>query len=120
MTISIALGVLLGLVFGLLHRADLRSSSNPPNTNASYSAREALMRTGQGFIGTTVLAMATLTATPPAASILIALTAAICGLLYGALSHGHATTRAAIWKGALAFAGVSGAGHTLLAYWPGH
>ncbi|MFG2867580.1 hypothetical protein [Streptomyces sp. NPDC048338] len=77
------------------------------------------MRTGQAFIGTTVLAMASLTTTPPAA-ILIALTAAVCGLLYGFLAHGHATIRAAIWKAAMAFAGVSGAGHTLLAYWPGH
>ncbi|MFE5835203.1 hypothetical protein ACFQ8W_33880 [Streptomyces sp. NPDC056508] len=36
------------------------------------------MRTGQAFTGATVLAMTALTATPPAASILITLTAAIC------------------------------------------
>ncbi|MFD8440332.1 hypothetical protein ACFV2I_35410 [Streptomyces microflavus] len=64
--------------------------------------------------------MATLMATPRTAATLIAVTAAIGGLLYGFLAHGQATLRTAIWKGATAFAAVTAAGHALLSYWPHH
>lgn len=113
--LSLALGVLFALAFGLLHRADIQPGPlSPPARN---TVKQALMRAGQVLLGSTGISLATLMATPKDASALIALAAVICGLLYGFLASERTTVRTAIWKGAQAFAAVSTAGHALLTYW---
>ncbi|WP_326594283.1 hypothetical protein [Streptomyces sp. NBC_01294] len=59
--------------------------------------------------------MTTLLASPHSASLLIALVAVVCGVVYGCLAHGGATLREAIWKAAKAFASVGTVCHAFLA-----
>ncbi|MEU6213110.1 hypothetical protein ABZ891_24845 [Streptomyces sp. NPDC047023] len=110
-SLAVTFGVLAALVFGMLHRAD----APLPPAPAPRPFQDAFMRGGQAFFGATALGMTTLLASPHSASVLIALVAVVCGVVYGRLAHGGCSLGEAVWKAAKAFASVGTVCHAFLA-----
>ncbi|MFF6896132.1 hypothetical protein ACFY8Z_36690 [Streptomyces microflavus] len=108
--ISLAVGVLVAITAGKLHRSDRPLTSQP-----RYSIQAAVMRAGIALFGTAALILATLRSPQQGASFLILLLAAVTGVAYGLLSHADASIQASIWKGATVAASACGLGQAFLA-----
>ncbi|WP_432029849.1 hypothetical protein [Streptomyces sp. 1222.5] len=112
--ISLAVGVLLALATGFLHRTD-RLNPLAPN----YSIQSATKRGIATLFGTTPLVLSLLRSPDQTATFFILLLAAIAGVVWALLTYFDTTTpqttRAAIWKGAKATAAALAAGQAFLA-----
>ncbi|MEU8653744.1 hypothetical protein [Streptomyces sp. NPDC048737] len=110
--ISLALGVLVAIAAGFLHRSDRPD----PLIAVTYSPQAALMRAGIALFGTAFLTLATLMSDEQGVSFLIVLLSVAAGSLYGALAYFDVSTlQASIWKGATATASAMAMGQAFLA-----
>lgn len=115
LALSLTIGMLAGIIFGLIHRAD-SPPAMPLFTPPPYSVAEAIMRAGKAFLGAGTLTLACLLISPAEVSLLILLTAAVIAVTYGVLARiAGATWQAAAWRAAKTLTSVAAACHTVLA-----
>ncbi|USQ89889.1 hypothetical protein NFX46_40100 (plasmid) [Streptomyces phaeoluteigriseus] len=110
--ISLAVGVLVALAAGLLHRSDRPD----PAVAVTYSPYAAVMRAGLALFGTASLMLAVLMSPQQGVSFLVLLLSAVAGVVYGLLAYCDSSTlQAAIWKGATVTASATALGQAFLA-----
>ncbi|MDX3697627.1 hypothetical protein PV726_47110 [Streptomyces europaeiscabiei] len=114
--ISLAVGVLIALAAGTLHRSDRPIPASP----VRYSVQAAIMRAGIACFGTASLVLAMLMSPQPGVSLLNLLISTVAATIYGLLAYfDDSTVQASIWRGATAAASAVGIGQAFLALYTG-